>query len=126
MKINVTATEKLVAAISAVEGSRVSARTITAEDIQTEVSRIERKLETLMAKKDWAGVVVSCDINAQTFPASYNGRPESTKFTVERFASGWFVTEIKRGYCNGPAGRRSIKLSDDHKAAMSSFVITNF
>ena len=106
MKINIAATDKLTAAIAAVEGPRVSARTIDAEDIQYAVSStIEKLLAKLLSKKDWRGLKFAVDLHAQIFPAAYRGSPESTQFIVERGANAWFVTSICRGSTNGPQGK---------------------
>lgn len=105
MKINVASTDKLTAAIAAVEGSRVSARTITSEDVTKAVAQIEKRLSGMMLKKDWAGAAFCVDVHAQDFPNAYKGRPESTIFTVQRFASGWFVTDIRRGYTRSANNR---------------------
>lgn len=105
MKINVTNTEKLRAAIDAVEGSRVSARTLYPHDVQRAVDDIEKRLSGMMLKKDWLGAAFCVDVHAQDFPNAYKGRPESTIFTVQRFASGWFITDIRRGYTRSANNR---------------------
>lgn len=105
MKINVTNTDKLAAEIAIAEGARVSARTITADDVSRAVAQIEKRLSAMMPKKAWRGAAFVVDVNAQSFPGAYKGRPESTQFMIERGASGWFVTKIWRGYTNGPTGR---------------------
>lgn len=123
MKINVTATDKLNAAIDVVQ-KRASARTITARDIQLDVERIEKALKKVLPKKHWKGAKFIADINAQTFPSSYNGTPESTKFALVRAASGWFVTNIWRG---ATCGTRldECELSDEQKAELANFVVKN-
>lgn len=120
MKINVTATEKLSAAIKTAQG-RASARTIDAEEIKSEVKRIEIALSRILNKKDWVGAVFNIDINAQSFPGAYNGTPESTHFTLERFASGWFVTDVSRKYTK-TSRRNELKLTEDQKSKLADFI----
>lgn len=117
MKINVTHTDKLTAAISNAQGPRVTARIITADDVQNAVERIQDRLDTLMARKYQSGITATVDVNAQSFPGAYRGTPESTHFRVVRTASGWFVTGIYRANCLGPTSRVQINLSD-HAEAM--------
>ena len=105
MKININNADKLTTAINAAEGAKVSARTISAVDIQTVTREIERNLSTRLLKKDWQGLVFRCDPHAQSFPGAYRGLPESTHFALERGASAWFVTSIGRSPTLGPTDR---------------------
>jgi len=100
MKINIKNETKLKAAIDKVE-SRARARCISVAKIQSSISSIEKTLGGMLHKKDWTGVIFHVDPNAQSFPSSYNGIPESTQVIVERFPSGWFITEIHRSTCRG-------------------------
>ena len=102
MKINTNNTDKLNKAIDKAQGPRISARTITADDIRSMVERIEKRLATMLLKRDWKGLKFNCDPNAQSFPGAYKGVPSSTQFTLERGASGWFVIDIDRYRCRGP------------------------
>lgn len=124
MKINVTNTEKLSAAIKEAE-YRVSARTITADEIQKEVKLIESKLSLILAKKDWVGVVLHIDLNAQSFPSAYRGAPESTQFRLERFSSGWFVTGLGRHRCQG-SRKNELTLTESQKEKLAEYIQTNF
>ena len=99
MKINIKNEDKISKAINAAEGSRVSVRQADYASVCESVSRIERRLAGLLAKKDWTGLVFVCDPNAQTFPNTYKGIPESTQYDLTRFASGWFLTDICRDRC---------------------------
>ena len=100
MKINLQNDEKLNKAIDAVE-SRARARCISAHHIQSSVKQIETTLRHMLHKKDWSGVRFEIDPNAQSFPSSYKGTPESTQVIVERFPSGWFVIGLGRDICKG-------------------------
>ena len=83
-------------AINEAEGKRVSARTITASDVRSLLRQAQDELDKIMPKKMQVGLKIIMDRNAQDFPRSYRGIPESTLVQVERRASGWFVTEIYR------------------------------
>jgi len=124
MKINVNNTDKLNTAINEIEGSRVSVRTITAEDIADAIKSAEKRLSALMPKTHWKGVKLSVDLHASTFPASYNGTPESTQFVVERSASGWFVVDIKRYKCKGPSEKAVFTFTGEQKEKMVEFAKT--
>lgn len=87
--------EALTAAIRAVEG-RAKVRTITAEKVLSALSAIERKFG--IPKKHMDGLEIDVDLNAQDFPAAYNGRPESTRFLAVYKRGTWRVTEIYRHY----------------------------
>ena len=99
MKINIDNTDKVNAAIKAVEGTRVSVRKADCDSVLGSVIRIETRLSGLLAKKDWTGLIFFCDPNASMFPNSYKYGPKSTQYKIERFTSGWFVTNIYRGIC---------------------------
>ncbi len=105
MKINTNNTNKLNSAIDQVEGDRCSVRLIDADTIAQHVAEIETMLCKILYKKNWAGLKFNIDPNAQDFPNAYKGKPESTQATVERTASGWFVTELKRDRCCSPTNR---------------------
>ena len=124
MKINIKNTEKLAEAIASAE-VRCSARTISAKDIQKEAAHIETKLSKILAKKDWPGIKFTIDLNAQSFPGKYRGIPESTKFTLERFSSGWFVTAIYRGR-TASSRKNEARLTESQKVAMADYILTNY
>ena len=123
MKINIKNTEKLAAAIESVE-LRCSARKISVKDIQSEVVRIEKKLTNILAKKDWTGIKFYIDIHAHAF-RGYKGIPVSTKFTLERFSSGWFVTEVYRGR-TATSRKNEARLTESQKIAMADYVQANY
>jgi hypothetical protein len=105
MKINIANTEKLTSAINNSVEERARVRTLEVDELRSEVEDIEKKLSTLLPKKEWKGLRFEIDVNAQQFPSSYNGSPESTQAIIERGASAWFVTLIWRTYCKGPTQR---------------------
>ena len=101
MKINVNHTAKLAAAIRHAQHG-CSARTIDPSEVRATATCIEEILESKLLKQDRPGLRFAVDLNAQSFPASYNGRPTSTQFVLERGSSDWFVTEIQRKGVRGP------------------------
>lgn len=107
--------EKINAAIKAAEG-RATARTIKFYDIECAIERIEKKLGIPAAHM--RGIRALVDVNAQKFPAAYNFTPESTHFRLERFASGWAVTDIWRGRTEGPKKTYQMILTDEAKEAI--------
>jgi hypothetical protein len=88
----------IAAEIEAVE-NRCTARTITTAAILSDIEHIEKKLAAILYKKDWAGLEIECNPNAQSFPGAYKGTPESTQYRLIRRSTGWYVTRIRRTTC---------------------------
>jgi len=86
---------KITAVIDEVQ-SRARVRTICCADVFDAVAEMERRLASLLYKKDWLGIAVEVDLLAQSFPSAYKGTPESTQFRLIRWPSGWFVDDIHR------------------------------
>ena len=98
IKISKENSAKIEAAIEAVQ-ARAKIRRISIEHIFTRIEYIENYLEDLLFKKDWGDLVFSVDENAQSFPNSYDGAPESTQYEIKRRATGWFLEGVVRTYC---------------------------
>ena len=113
MKINVKK-EQVIKAIKEAEG-RATARTITEQDVQDWAEKVEKHLEGLLPKAHRIGVVARIDEHAQQFPNSYKYTPESTKFDIKRFPSGWFLVNVFRGATNGSTGECTIQYTDKQK-----------
>lgn len=90
---NPNADTKLSDAIKAAEG-KATARTLDVSDIKRIIDHVDSELK--IPKKFMLGVKITCDVNAQTFPASYKYTPESTWFDAECKKTGWCVTDIYR------------------------------
>lgn len=117
MKINVLNKEKVEKEIKSTE-SRAQVRFISYEDINDAINHIEKRLSNLMHKKDWVGLKFLIDPNAQTFPGSYKGVPESTQVVLERCASGWFVVRCFRGcVCTNGIMPQNIESKNEQIAA---------
>ena len=120
MKINMKNTEKIEAAIKkAEEGCR--ARLIDIVEIQHAIKKVEDRLVGLgIPKKAWIGTTIVIDPPVVT--NNYSGIPEGTKVEIDRFASGWFMTECGRVQCRripyGGDRRPYLVLSKSAKAAI--------
>lgn len=110
-----TNADKINKEIEKVEG-RCSVRCIDYTDIEGAVEDIEKRLD--IPQSHLKGIVAKVDPWAQKFPNAYKYAPYSTQFTVERFASGWAVTEIKRTYVLPPSRRYQLVLTDEAKTAI--------
>ena len=115
IKVDEKHVEQLQAAIEEAEG-RAKARTITAMTVLWAVKEVEQTLS--IPKKHMIGIRVRCDLHAQKYPNAYKYTPESTQFNLERFPSGWFVTDIERWRTGGTEKKFTITLTDDAKAAL--------
>lgn len=98
MNINIKNQEKIANVLTEVQ-KRSTARNIDLNDINSEIADLEKFLEDRMLKKNWVGLSYKINAHAQVFPGAYNGRPEATIFEIERKASGWFITDIRRDTC---------------------------
>ena len=104
-------------AIFEAEG-RAKVRTLTYEDMERAIKKIENKLE--IPKKHMIGIKADCDMNAQSFPRAYKYTPESTQFGLEYTSSGWKVTWIRRDVCwNVSSKHIKLYLTDDAKEAIA-------
>jgi len=92
--------ESLEKAIDAVQvGAKV--RWADATDLLEAIVSIQNKLEMKgLPKKLWTGLRFRINPNHQSFPGAYKYTPMATLFTVERFASGWFLTYVGRDECS--------------------------
>lgn len=70
------------------------ARCITVDDIYEMAIRVQVLLR--VHKKDLCGTVADVDINATNFPGKYNGKPQSTQFSIMFDRHGAKLIEIVR------------------------------
>lgn len=112
MKINVTNTEKVQSAIDTIQTARMTERLIDAEVVQARADALQAWLDERLYRKDQPGLTFRIDEHGQNFPHSYKGTPYSTRYTLERTASGWFLVEVFRGYCQGPTQTVQVDLTD--------------
>ena len=113
-KFAAESSELAAALTDAQEGARV--RTITATEIVAALIEITDKLDISQFAMD--GVTATVDCNAQRFPGSYNGRPESTVFTAQYRRGAWIVTDIYRATCKRIRVR--MDLTDTARAALAA------
>jgi hypothetical protein len=76
--------------------SKVKVRTINGVAVIDTIDEIEKRLSSILHKKDWDGLSFTVDENAQSFPAAYKYMPESTIYKIERRKSGWFLVWVMR------------------------------
>jgi len=97
---------------------RAKVRTINAVDIVKALAEVEDKL--LITKRDREGIEVEIDLNAQTFPNAYKGRPESTVFTAKFTKGCWKLTKIERSFVRNPHRKYLVNHTEQSKAALIS------
>ncbi len=114
--------EKITAAIDNAQ-SKARVRTICRADIRDAIEEIEKNLSRRLYKKDWLGLTFGVDVHGQSFPGAYKGTPESTRFSLVRRSSGWFVDKIVRGVCDN--GTYTISFADKADA-LAKFASQNF
>ena len=112
MKILITNTEKLKAAIKEAEG-RATARTVKADDIEYIIGKVSKGI----AKAKLSGTKVYYS-GAEHFPNAYKYRPESTHWTAENINGRWYVIDIFRGICPNRINNTMVEYSDAAKAAI--------
>ncbi len=81
---------------AAQNGCRV--RCISYATVKDMTTALEKRLASMLLKRDWPGCQFVVDVHAQHFPTCYRrkGRPESTAFTVGYTKSGWKVIGVRR------------------------------
>jgi hypothetical protein len=114
--VKVTDTEKIQTMLDEVQ-KRSKVRTITAADVTEAVERVERQMLHI-AKKNMDGVEFTADMNAQSFPGAYKGRPESTLIHVVNKRGVWYLSSAYRDDTKGPTVAYEVKLTDTAKAAI--------
>lgn len=124
IKITADNKEKIQGAIDAVQTARHSVRTINAEDVLISAGIVEKQLLKILYKKDWAGLTVDVDPNAQKFPGAYKGTPESTSFIIEARATGLFLVAVRRMRCD--TAFRRIYGIESKAERLAAFVKDNF
>lgn len=107
MKINVTDSDKIAAALAKTQ-KRAQVRTLHRTDVLQAAERAELKLEALkIPKKDRPGT--SAYYGYEKFPSSYKWSPEGTLIALERFPTGWFLVDVVRARCD--IGRNRLDLT---------------
>jgi len=99
MRINISNKEKIEQELGKVQ-KNAKVRTIEYQDIITAANEAGDKLSHLLPKKEWVGLVVSADPQAQHFPNAYKFTPESTQFILERGDRDWFLVDVYRERCH--------------------------
>jgi len=107
--------KKIETCIAEAEG-RATVRTITFEQIEYAIERIEKELD--ITAKYMRGVTACVDPNAQDFPRAYKYTPQSTWVKLERCASGWAVIGIWRDITASPSHAICVSLTKEAKEAI--------
>lgn len=76
---------------------RARERKLTPQQILDAIAAAESTWD--LPKKWLPGIRISVDVNAQNFPGTYKGIPESTCFTAERRSTGWVLVKVARAMC---------------------------
>lgn len=125
MKINIKNTEKIAAELAKAQG-KASARTVSVNDVRYEAGRIKKTLDAHnIPFKVRAGLTWCIDPNAQSFPASYRYKPESTYIFLTFGADGKtvFLTDAGRALCTPKRTRLMAK--DEAEAAFKDAIVKN-
>ena len=110
MKINVTDSDRIAAALAKVQ-KRAQVRTLHRINVLQAAERAEMKLEALkIPKKDRYGTVAY--YGYEKFPSAYKWTPEGTLVTLFRFTTGWFLIDVERDDCKG---RNHLDLTERQK-----------
>jgi hypothetical protein len=97
-KINLENKDKVNKAIDAAE-HRCTARLLSYDELLSVVRDAENILrEMRIPQRRWRGVYI--DFHPENVAKAYKYPAEGTAARVERFASGWFLTDVYRGNCS--------------------------
>jgi len=121
MKINVENVKKVNEVLKTANG-KASCRTLEYTDIISMIEKIEKKLKTLLHKKDWRGLTIDCDYNAQNFKSGYYFTPYSTQITLLRGTTSWFIIDCERSDCKPESKKFILYLTDTQKVQLVQFV----
>lgn len=120
-KINVKNLDAIEKILNVVQ-KRAVVRTVMVSEIIDSVDTVSKKLGGWLYKKDWHGVRVHVDLNAQNFPGAYKGNPESTGFILRRGSNDWFISAVGRKTCASFGHQFVIDFTDDQKKKIAEFV----
>lgn len=95
---------------------RSRARTITMNDIQSMLNKMESYLD--IPKKHLEGVKFEADWNAQNFPRAYKYSPDSTIVEGIYSKGKWRITNIYRYTTHREGHMLDIELTDEAKEAL--------
>jgi len=122
MKIRVDQKIKIDRAIY-LEQKRSTVRTLSHERLVEAAEKGERQLKELrIAQKHWVGCKIVCEPEAVCNSYNRGFSSVGTWGTLERFPTGWFVTDISRTFvrhvAHGSAERNILHLADTAKTAI--------
>lgn len=122
MKINITNTAKIDAALAEVQ-AKCRTRLLEPQDLLSAVEKAEWILGNLcLCKSAWQGCTVS--LWPGKVANSYRGIPEGTAATITRGSTGWFLSGVSRVRCSstpyGADRTEELRLTEEAKAALPS------
>ena len=118
MKTNLSKRDEIEKTLAVLQ-IRSQTRTVTYDEIQILVARIEDTLKTLgIPKKLWDGMRFRIDANAQKFPNAYKYEPMSTIVKIQRFSKDWFIVDIARARCEERKVQIETAYTDEQKQAI--------
>ena len=99
VKVNIENSEKITNLLTTVQKG-CSVRLIDYSDIINIINDIDTRAKTMrIGMTNLSGAEFHFK-NGTKVAASYFGAPKSTQFKLYRGSRAWFITEIKRDYCN--------------------------
>ena len=118
MKIKITESNesKIVEALKAVNGNATEHTYTTLGAIKGVMWRAERELESLgLLKKLWTGAKYVSD-SGEAMPNAYKYSRKATQVTIQRFASGWFLTAVTDATIWNQKGKERLSLTETQDA----------
>jgi len=118
MKINTTKKEEILKAIETVE-LKQKARLFNPDRITAGINAAEKILSQMCPEKYWAGSTI--EFYPEKLPNAYKSIAMGTHVRAEKYPSGWFITDIRRGYC----GKKAYGSGPSSKLFLSDLTKTN-
>ena len=114
IKFDIKNTAKINALLGEVNGRASDHTYLDFVDFKTDAERFILKIETLLGgKKHCVGAKFSIE-SGDSVPNAYKYTRIGTRISLERRASGWFVTDIKRVDIWAQGGKSAIVLTQAH------------
>ena len=96
MKLNVKNKAKIQVAINTAQYGCENGL-LASKDIDKSITIIERKLCCMLLKSHWIGLEFTVNMHWRQCHGPKQPLPDCTRFKIQRFPSGWFITAIWRG-----------------------------
>lgn len=116
IKISEKNIEKIQAALDKANG-KATQHTFDTRGVLGEIERIEAALAYL-PKCEWVGVQAFCE-SGQKLPNAYKYPRLITRVTIERFASGWFLTSAVCTKSGNHEGKPTVIMSQSQSDSIA-------